>query len=61
MSMIGNLKRFAQVYKAPMTNHFNKIQEFGQSIRNGSGHLIPLWQLIQAAKISFEVEKELSL
>jgi len=37
----------------------NEIHEFGESIKNGSDHLIPLWQLIQATKISFEVEKKL--
>ena len=40
--------------------HLNEIQEFGESIKNGSGYPIPLWQLIQATKISFEVEKQIS-
>jgi len=39
--------------------HFNEIQEFAQSIKNGNGYPIPLWQLIQATKISFEVEKQI--
>jgi len=38
--------------------HLNEIQEFGESIKNGTGYSIPLWQLIQATKISFEVEKQ---
>jgi len=39
--------------------HFNEIQEFAQSIKNGNGYPIPLWQLIQATEISFEVEKQI--
>lgn len=41
--------------------HLNEIQEFSESIKNGSGYPIPLWQLIQATKISFEVEKQIDL
>jgi len=49
----------------PFTNtqdkgHLNEIQEFGESIKNGRGYPIPLWQLIQATEISFEVEKQIS-
>ena len=40
--------------------HLNEIQEFGESIKNSSSYPIPLWQLIQATKISFEVEKQIS-
>ena len=40
--------------------HLNEIQQFGKSMNNGSGYPIPLWQLIQATKISFEVEKQIS-
>ena len=40
--------------------HLNEIQEFGESIKTGSGYPIPLWQLVQATKISFEVEKQVS-
>lgn len=39
--------------------HFNEIQEFAQTIKNGNGYPIPLWQLIQATKISFEVEDKI--
>jgi len=39
--------------------HLNEIQQFAESIKNGSGYPIPLWQLIQATKISFEVEKQI--
>ncbi|GAI77782.1 unnamed protein product, partial [marine sediment metagenome] len=46
--------------KAQDKGHLNEIQEFGESIKNGSGYPIPLWQLIQATKISFEVEKQIS-
>ncbi len=38
----------------------NEIQEFSESIKNGSGYPIPLWQLIQATNISFEVEKQIA-
>ena len=41
--------------------HFSEIEEFAQAIKNGSGYPIPLWQLIQATKISFEVEKQIRL
>jgi len=39
--------------------HFNEIQEFAQAIKNGTGYAIPLWQLIQATKISFEIERQI--
>ena len=41
--------------------HFNEIEEFAKSIKEGNGYPIPLWQLIQATKISFEVEKQINL
>lgn len=40
--------------------HFEELQEFAQSIKNGSGYPKSLWQLIQATKTSFEVEKQIS-
>jgi len=40
--------------------HLNEIQEFGESMKTGSGYPIPLWQLIQATKISFEIEKQIN-
>jgi len=40
--------------------HLNEMREFGESIRTGGGYPIPLWQLIQATKISFEVEKQIN-
>ena len=40
--------------------HLNEIQKFAKSIKNGNGYPIPLWQLVQAAKISFELEKQIS-
>lgn len=46
--------------RAQDKGHLNEIQEFGESINNGSGYPIALWQLIQATKISFEVEKQIS-
>jgi len=41
--------------------HFTEIQEFAKAIKSGNGYPIPLWQLIQATKISFEVEKQVNL
>jgi len=41
--------------------HFTEIQEFAKAIKSGNGYPIPLWQLIQATKISFEVEKQINL
>ncbi|GAH06613.1 unnamed protein product, partial [marine sediment metagenome] len=46
--------------RAQDKGHLNEIQQFGESINNGSGYPIALWQLIQATKISFEVEKQIS-
>ncbi len=39
--------------------HFNEIKEFAQKIKEGNGFPIPLWQMIQATEISFEVEKQI--
>jgi predicted dehydrogenase/threonine dehydrogenase-like Zn-dependent dehydrogenase len=36
---------------------FEELQEFGASIKNGDGYPIPLWQMVQATDISFEVEE----
>ena len=41
--------------------HLTEMKEFAQAIKNGTGYPIPLWQLIQATKISFEVEKQINL
>jgi len=41
--------------------HFTEIQEFAEAIKSGNGYPIPLWQLIQATKISFEVENQINL
>ena len=59
------LKVFGFKSHSPFTKnqdkgHLNEIREFGESIKNGGGYPIPLWQLIQATKISFEVEKQVS-
>ena len=40
--------------------HFDEIKEFAECIKNGKGSPIPLWQLIQATRISFEVEKTIT-
>lgn len=39
--------------------HFSEIEEFAGSMKNGNSYSIPLWQLIQATKISFEIEKRI--
>ena len=39
--------------------HLNELLKFAKSIKEGDGYPIPLWQLIQATEISFEVGKML--
>lgn len=39
--------------------HYNELKEFAKSLKENRGYLIPLWQLIQATEISFEVEKQI--
>ncbi len=39
--------------------HKGELEAFGRAIRHGGDWPIPLWQQVQAAEISFEVEKEL--
>lgn len=53
------------IYHLPFTKtqdkgHLNEIQEFTESIKSEDGYPIPLWQLLQATKISLEVEKQIS-
>jgi len=36
--------------------HLEELQEFATHLREGNGQPIPLWQMIQATQISFEVE-----
>ncbi len=64
---IVELKSFpsSTIHHSPFTKtqdkgHLKEIQEFGESIKTGSGYPMLLWQLIQATKISFEVEKQIS-
>ena len=38
---------------------YSEFIKFGESIKNSNGYPIPLWQLIQATEISFEVEKQI--
>jgi predicted dehydrogenase len=35
---------------------FEEMKGFAQSIKDGDGYPIPLWQMVQATEISFEVE-----
>jgi len=39
--------------------HFNELNKFAEAIKENSNYIIPLWQLIQATEISFEVEKQI--
>lgn len=38
---------------------FEELREFAESIKSGKGYPIPLWQMVQATEISFEVERML--
>ncbi len=57
---VFGLKDFSPFTKSQDKGHLNEMREFGESIKTGGGYPIPLWQLIQATKISFEVEKQIS-
>ncbi len=39
---------------------YEELIEFARSIKEGDGYPIPLWQLIQATEISFEVENQIT-
>ncbi len=39
--------------------HYEELMEFAKSIKESNGYPIPLWQLIQATEISFEVEEKI--
>ena len=39
--------------------HYEELVEFAAGIKKGNGYPIPLWQLIQATEISFEVEGQI--
>lgn len=39
--------------------HYEELLEFINSIKKGDGYPIPLWQIIQATEVSFEVEEKL--
>lgn len=38
---------------------FEELEVFAESITRGNGYPIPLWQMVQATEISFEVEKQI--
>ncbi len=40
---------------------YEELLKFGKGIRDNAQSVIPLWQLIQATKISFEVERQINL
>ncbi len=45
--------------KSQQKGHYEELYEFAKSIKEKDGYPIPLWQLIQATEISFEVEKKI--
>jgi len=45
--------------KIQQKGHYEEMIEFAKSIKEGDGYPIPLWQLIQATEISFEVEEKI--
>lgn len=59
MTIISNLKRFAQIHKVLMTDHFNEIQELAQIIKKAIAILILCGNRSKLPKISFEIEKEI--
>ena len=48
--------------KSPMPEkgHYEELIEFAKCIKEGNGYPIPLWELIQATEISFDVEEQIS-
>jgi predicted dehydrogenase/threonine dehydrogenase-like Zn-dependent dehydrogenase len=60
----GKLEFFGTKIKGMETRktekgHYEELVGFAKSIKEGDGYPIPLWQLIQATEISFEVERQL--
>lgn len=47
--------------KLPQKGQYEELVEFARNLKEGDGYPIPLWQLIQATEISFEVEEMLCL
>jgi len=45
--------------KVQHKGHYEEMIQFAKSIKEGDGYPIPLWQLIQATNISFEVEEKI--
>jgi len=45
--------------KDQQKGHYEELLEFAGSTKEGNGYPIPLWQLIQATEISFEIEKQI--
>ena len=43
--------------KISQKGHYEELAVFAKSIKAGNGYPAQLWQLIQAAQISFEAEK----
>jgi len=45
--------------KIQKKGQYEELIEFAKSIKEGIGYPIPLWQLIQATEVSFEVEEKI--
>ena len=57
LKIVGGPKSYELKAKAQNKGHNEELAEFARSIRDEDGFPIPLWQLIQATEISFELEK----
>jgi len=47
--------------KVQNKGQYEELLKFGKGIKDNAQSVIPLWQLIQATKISFEVERQINL
>ena len=56
---IFSLKTKAMKSEVVQRGHFEELQKFAKSIKEGSGYPPSLWQLVKVTEISFEVEKSL--
>jgi len=59
LEIFGGTKSYELKTKNQDKGHYEELIEFAKSIREGNGYPIPLWQLIQATEISFDVEEKL--
>lgn len=50
-------RKYEKNLKVQDKGHYQELIEFANGIKKGNNYPIPLWQLIQAMEISFEVER----